>query len=263
MLTLKIIKAGHFYSDAGASLGNLPRAIWGRFLSIDEKHRLQLNLNLLLIEVGERIILVDTGVGNKMTEKEVKIFSPDVVSFDSALGDKGYTREMITDVIMTHLHHDHAGGIVSLDSEGKEYLTFPNATFHIQRSEWEIAKSPDDLNRAAYDFQRNLSLLESSGKLNLVDGDYSLCEEVSLKLVGGHSEGMQIVIINSENHKYIYAGDIIPSSTYLKIPITSSYDVCRRDTVKAKKWIINKIDSEGYTLIYDHSTEEIFYDQKS
>ncbi len=262
MLKIKIIDAGHFYSDAGASLGNLPRSIWGRFLTVDEKHRMRLNLNLLLIELGERVILVDTGIGNKMTEKERKIFSPSFRSFDTALADYGLRTDSITDVIMTHLHHDHAGGIVSYDQEGEEYLTFSKATFHIQQSEWQIAKYPDDLNRAAYDFERNLKLLEEKGKLNIIDGDYSLCDGVSLKLVGGHSEGMQIIIINSKEEKYIYAGDIIPSATYLKIPITSAYDVCRRDTVTAKKWIIEKLENEGYKLIYDHSTEELFYAKK-
>lgn len=259
MLNIKVVNAGHFYSDAGASLGNLPRAIWGRFLSVDEKHRHRLNLNLLLIEVGNRVILIDTGVGNKMNEKELKIFSPAVPSFESALAEHGHNPASITDVIMTHLHHDHAGGIVSLNSRGEAYLTFPQATYHIQRTEWEMAKYPDELNRAAYDYERNLSLLEEKGKLNLLEGDYSLCEGVSLKLVGGHSEGMQIVVINSEANKYIYAGDIIPSSIYLRIPITSAYEVCRKDTVKAKLWILDKINSEGYKLIYDHSTEEVFY----
>lgn len=259
MLNIQIIDAGYFYSDAGASLGNLPRAIWGRFLSVDERHRMRLNLNLLLIKTSEKLILVDTGVGNKMNEKELKIFSPSVPSFDEALKEKGFTPNSITDVIMTHLHHDHAGGIVSLDYAGNEFLTFPNATYHIQQSEWEIAKHPDVLNQAAYDYERNLSLLEKAGKLNLIDADYAVCEGVTLKLVGGHSEGMQIIIINSENNKYIYAGDIIPSSIYLKLPITSAYDVCRKDTVKAKQWIINKLETEGYSLIYDHSTEEKFY----
>ena len=194
-----------------------------------------------------------------MSEKEMKIYSPSQRSLETALAEGGYSPESITDVIMTHLHHDHAGGIVSLDSLGKEYLTLPQATYHIQRSEWEIAKHPDDLNNAAYDFTRNLSLLEKKGKINIIDGDYQLCNEVYLKLVAGHSEGMQIVIIDSDKQKYIYAGDIIPSSTYLKLAITSAYDVCRKDTVNAKKWILNKVNSEGFRLIYDHSTEEIFH----
>lgn len=86
-----------------------------------------------------------------------------------------------------------------------------------------------------------------------------MCEGVSLKLVGGHTEGMQIVIINKDKQKYIYAGDIIPTETFLKIPITSAYDVCRKDTVKAKLWILKQLETEGYSLIYDHSTKDIFY----
>lgn len=262
MLKIKIIKAGHFYSDAGASLGNLPRAIWGRFLSVDEMHRLRLDLNLLLIETEGKTILVDTGLGNKLTSKELKIFSPSGERLDKVLLKQGIPASSITDVVMTHLHHDHAGGIVSYDDSGQEFLTFPKATYHIQRKEWEICKNPDILNNSAYDFKRNLRLLDQKGDINLIEGTYPLCPGISLEPVGGHTEGMQIVIINNGKHKYIYAGDIIPSETYLKVPITSAYDVCRRDTVKAKLSIIERIEKEGYSLIFDHSTEDVIYEVK-
>ncbi len=261
MNNLTIIKAGYFYSDAGASLGNLPRALWGRFLPIDKKkHRIRLDINLLLIETQGRVILVDTGLGNKLTPKEKEIFSPNVKKFSKILSEAGFNNEDITDVIMTHLHHDHAGGIVTLSKSRQEYLTFPNAVYHIQSKEWEIAREPDMVNAAAYDFKRNLKLLEQEGRINMIDGDYTLCKGVHLKLVGGHTEGMQIVIINYKDFKCIYAGDIIPSKTFLKLPITSAYDVCRKDTVNAKCWIFNQMLREGYTLIFDHETRDIFYD---
>lgn len=260
MLKLKIIKAGYFYSDAGASLGNLPRSIWGRFLSVDAKHRMRLDLNLLLIELDDRLILVDTGLGNKLTPKEDEIFSPQVKSFPELLAQHGYKTSSITDVIMTHLHHDHAGGIVSIDSDNQEYLTFPKASYHIQAKEWEIAKNPDVLNRAAYDYARNLKLLEQKCKINLINGNVEIFPGINLQLVGGHTEGMQILLINRDRQKYIYAGDIIPSQTYLKLAITSAYDVCRRDTVSAKEQILQKVQQEGYVLIYDHSTQETFYE---
>ncbi len=262
MLNIKIIKAGHFYSDAGASLGNLPRAIWGRFLAVDDKHRMRLDLNLLLIELENRLILVDTGLGNKLSPKELKIFSPKMKSFEQVLAEHGYRPESITDVIMTHLHHDHAGGIVSLDANHEEYLTFPNARYHIQLKEWQVAKNPDILNKAAYDFNRNLKQLEISGKVNLINGNLELFPGINLELVGGHTEGMQIIVINRDEQKYIYAGDIIPSETYLKPAITSAYDVCRKDTVAAKMTIIKRIEDQGYKLIFDHSTEETIYEQK-
>ena len=259
MFSVNVLTIGFFYSDAGASLGNLPRTIWGRFLSVDEKHRHKLNLNLLLIQDGERVILVDTGVGNKLNAKMQEIFSASLISFDVALAAHNLAPHDITDVIMTHLHQDHAGGIVSFNEQGEKYLTFPNATYHIQKQEWEIAKHPDILNRAAYDYENNLKLLDQTGKLNLIEGEFQLTASVSMKYVGGHSEGSQIVLVNHPAHKLIYAGDIIPSSVFLKIPITSAYEVCRRDTVKAKLWILDKIENQGYTLIYDHSTKELHY----
>ncbi len=260
MLRLDIIKAGHFFTDAGACLGNLPRALWGRFLSVDKQHRIKLDFNLLLIETDGRVILVDTGIGDKLTPKERKIFSPKVKNISKELAKIGLSPSSITDIVLTHLHHDHAGGIVSLDQEGKEYLTFPNALHHIQLSEWKMAKQPDVVNYAAYDFNRNLKLLEQRGRINLVDGDYTLCGGVDLKHVGGHTEGMQIVIINKDEQKYIYAGDIIPSKTYLRLSITSAYDVCRKDTIYAKCWILEQMAKEGYNLIFDHETREMIYE---
>lgn len=263
MFSVNILNVGFFYSDAGASLGNLPRAIWGRFLPVDEKHRLKLNLNLLLIQDGARVILVDTGMGNKLNAKMQEIFALSSISFESALAKHNLTPDDITDVIMTHLHQDHAGGIVSFTESGEEHLTFPNATYHIQKQEWEMAKEPDILNRAAYNYEINLKLLDTSGKLNLITGEYKLTANVSMMHVGGHSEGAQIVLVNHAEHKLIYPGDIIPSPIFLKVPITSAYEVCRRDTVKAKLWILDKVESEGYTLIYDHSTEELHYAKKN
>jgi len=171
------------------------------------------------------------------------------------LSKMGYPRTSITDVIMTHLHHDHAGGIVSLDSEGKEYLTFPNAVYHIQLAEWKIAREPDILNFAAYDFNRNLKLLEEKGRVNLIEGDYTLCDGVDLKLVGGHTDGMQIVIINKDNQKYIYAGDIIATKFHTSMAVTSAYDVCRSDTVKAKHLIYDRLKANNGFLLLDHDTQ--------
>jgi glyoxylase-like metal-dependent hydrolase (beta-lactamase superfamily II) len=263
MTKIEILSAGSFWTDAGASFGNLPRSIWGRFLHIDEKHRMPLNLNLLLIKEEGKNIIVDTGIGNKLSDKMIKIFKPQLRSFEDLLNEHNLMPTDITDVIMTHLHFDHAGGIVSYDNNKNPYLTFPHATYHIQEKEWNIAKNPDELNMAAYDYDNNLALLEKEGKINLINGDYQVSNAVKVLFVGGHSEGMQSVEIITDNKKYIYAGDIIPSSTFLKLSITSAYDVCRRDTFKAKKMILNKVVNEDYTLIYDHSTKELYYEKEN
>ncbi len=259
MTKIQIVTVGSFWTDAGASFGNLPRSIWGRFLHVDDKHRMKLNLNLLLIQDNERNILVDTGIGNKLNEKMMSIFKADIKDFDDVLQAFNITTLEITDVVMTHLHFDHAGGIVSKFGQAFQ-LTFPNARYHIQEKEWTIAKFPDELNSAAYDYDNNLKLLEETGNINIINGDYKLTENVLLSLVGGHSEGMQIVTICNGKDKYIYAGDIIPSERFMKISITSAYDVCRRDTVKAKKMILDKVNKEGYKLIFDHSTEGVYYE---
>lgn len=263
MAKINILRAGCFYSDAGASFGNLPQAIWGRFFTTDAKHRIALALNLLLIQDGSKNILVDTGVGFRTSEREDKIFSPELTPFEELLAPFQLTPNDITDVIMTHLHFDHAGGVISYDEDNNDVLTFPNAIYHIQSAEWNIAKNPDVLNSGAYNFAKHLYLLEQQGEINLVEGNYQLTHDIKLTLVGGHSEGMQVIEIKTDEKNYIYAGDIIPSKTFLKVPITSAYDVCRRDTVTAKLWILDKVENSNYTLIFDHSTEEVLYETET
>ncbi|MDP2172949.1 MAG: MBL fold metallo-hydrolase, partial [Candidatus Cloacimonadaceae bacterium] len=164
------IYAGNYWSDGGAFMGVLPYSIWGNTTQIDERHRKSLSLNLVLIRTLERCILVDTGLGNRLNKKQIDIFKPSEFLLPQSLSELGIRDIDITDVIMTHLHFDHAGGIVT-GFQDTDRLTFPNAEYWIQRSEWEVAKNPDGLNRAAYAFEHQLSLLESDGKINLIEGD--------------------------------------------------------------------------------------------
>jgi glyoxylase-like metal-dependent hydrolase (beta-lactamase superfamily II) len=231
------INAGYYSTDAGAALGVLPRAIWEKRISVDEKHRQKIRINLLLIKTGDKLILIDTGIGNKLNDKKKKIYNYTDFLLPASLQEVGFSRFEITDVILTHLHFDHAGGIISIFDD-RPKLTFPNATHWIQKSEWEMAKHPDELNVAAYDFPNDLALLEQEGKMRLIDGKHFITEEIELTKVGGHTVGFQIVALNFDDKKAIFAGDIIPSQDHLPLPIISAYDLSRNDTFLAKKMII-------------------------
>ncbi|MDD2332558.1 MAG: MBL fold metallo-hydrolase, partial [Candidatus Cloacimonetes bacterium] len=184
--------AGYYWSDAGALMGVLPYAIWSTKIQFDERRRFQMALNLLVIKHHERIILVDTGLGNKITDRLRKIYNPSEFLLPTSLAELGIRDNDVTDVIMTHLHFDHAGGIVTGFAD-QDRLTFPKARYWIQAAEWQIAKHPEGLNRAAYNFKDQLSLLEAEGNIELLDGDREIYPGLNLRLVGGHTFGSQIV----------------------------------------------------------------------
>ncbi len=253
---MKLFKvfAGEYWTDGGAMMGVLPWAIWGRSVPTDERRRKRLSLNLLLI-VGEgRFILVDTGLGNRLTEKQIEIYRPSEFQLPASLAELGYRDTDITDVVMTHLHFDHAGGIVT-NFGNADRLTFPNAIYWIQQQEWEVAKNPDGLNRAAYNFEQQLAMLEAEGRIELIEGEQEIAPGVLLKKMGGHTLGSQIVEISTPEGYYIYPGDIISTRFHTAPAITSAYDVCRKDTFKAKQYIYAKLKEKQGFLLLDHDND--------
>jgi len=247
------VHAGHYWSDGGAFLGVLPYAIWGKKIQTDEKRRRRLDLNLLLIVSGDRRILIDTGVGNRLSDKQEEIYRPSEFASPAALAELGFRDRDITDVIMTHLHFDHAGGIITSFGT-QDVLTFPKAKYWIQKDEWDMAKAPDTTNQAAYAFEHQLALLEHHGKLELIEGELEIAEGVTCVKTGGHSVGSQFVQIDSPEGFYIYAGDIIPTSFHISPAVTSAYDVCRSDTVAGKKLIYDRLKAKSGILLLNHDT---------
>ncbi|MDD4223147.1 MAG: MBL fold metallo-hydrolase [Candidatus Cloacimonetes bacterium] len=250
-ISLHRVDAGSYWTDGGAMLGVLPRAIWGKSVQTDERHRKHLALNLLLIKTADRTILVDTGLGNRLTDKQKDIYRPSNFQLPASLAEIGVRDADVTDVVLTHLHFDHAGGIVTGFGD-HDALTFPKARHWIQKREWEIAKNPDELNRAAYLFEQQLALLEARGKQQLIDGNHEIAPGVTLVKTGGHTFGSQIVEIDSADGFYIYAADIVPTFFHVSPAVTSAYDVCREDTFKAKQYIFERLKEKNGTLLLNH-----------
>lgn len=232
-------------------LGVLPRSMWGNFVQTDERHRKQLALNLLLIRQADRIIVVDTGLGNRLTDKQRDIYRPSSFLLPASLAEFGIRDSDVTDVILTHLHFDHAGGIVTGFGD-LDRLTFPKARHWIQKTEWEIAKDPDGLNKAAYSFEQQLSLLAESHRLELIDGKAEIAPGVTLTKTGGHTTGSQIVEIDSSEGFFVYPADIVPTMFHTTPSVTSAYDVCRKDTYKAKQYIYTLLKEKDGILLLNH-----------
>ena len=254
-LECEIVSAGTWKGDGGAIMGVMPKALWQKFTTVDEKNRVTLAFNLLLIQTEGKNILIDTGIGNKITDKIRKIFEPSKFELLKNLKKLGIERTDIDYVILTHLHFDHTGGVVSIFEEKPE-LTFPNAMHIIQKKEWEIANNPDELNRASYNFKDDLQLLYERGKYQIIDGDLEVVPGMTLELVGGHSEGMQMIRMESEDELAYYAGDIIPLNVQRHLSVNSVYDICRRDSFKAKKRILVELKERNGILFFAHDIEK-------
>ena len=248
------ILAGSYWSDGGALMGVLPWQFWNQKIVTDERRRLLMSLNLLLIQSADRRILVDTGLGNRLSERQMDIYNPSEFLLPLSLSAIGLKDTDITDVIMTHLHFDHAGGIVT-GFGTEDRLTFPHASYWIQRCEWEMAKNPDGLNKAAYNYAHQLTLLDQQGQIHLLDGDAEVAPGVQVVHTGGHTVGSQIVEIDNGSEFSIYAGDIIATEFHLNPVIISAYDVSRQDTFRAKQYIYDKLRQKNGYLLLDHDNE--------
>ena len=254
-MQLHRIVAGHYWTDSGAFMGVLPYTVWHDKIKVDERQRVRLELNLLLIQTEGRNILVDTGLGNRFYGRQRDIYNPSDFLVPENLHKLGLSCSDITDVILTHLHFDHAGGIVT-QIEGKDELTFPQAIHWIQAEEWQMAKQPDSLNRAAYKYEHQLALLDQIGKIKLIEGDSEPYKNVFIKLVRGHTVGSQAVEVQTETAYYSYAGDIIPTRFHTVLPVISAYDVSRTQTWQAKNDLYDRLRAKGGILLLNHETDD-------
>ncbi len=248
---LQVISAGGFSLDGGTVFGIAPKAIWGKQLPPDTQNRIQLALNCLLIQTGSKNILIDCGLGDKFGEKQ-----RDIYQLKGELGLEDILSpfcppEDIDYLILTHLHFDHAGGVSRYNSEGQLEMSLPRAQVVVQKKEWEAACSPNERNRGSY-LTENIQPLAESGRLLLVDGDYTLMPGVELLLTGGHSAGHQIVKITSKGQCAIFLSDLAPTSHHLRIAFATAYDIEPEKTVRFKKRILEQAASCGWLLIWEH-----------
>lgn len=244
--------SGYFYSDAGAAMGVLPKAIWQKKIEVDSANRMKTALRHLLIQTNDKTVLIDSGIGNTYSEKEQKIFKPTKYQMIEELHKMGVSRFDIDFVVFTHLHFDHFGGVVA-NIDGKIEITFPNAVHVVQADEWQTALEPDELNKAAYNLQSSLKILQEKGEVYLFDEKFNLDESIEIFKVGGHSVGSTAVMLNVDKQKWCFAGDIIANSYMLSLPITSAYDVSRIQTYQAKKKIIHEAD----LIVFNHDSENV------
>ncbi|CAG0927182.1 putative quorum-quenching lactonase YtnP [Planctomycetaceae bacterium] len=245
------VSDGEFRLDGGAMFGVVPRAIWEKTNPPDEKNRVTLGLNPLLVRTAEANILVDTGIGGKGDERFNKLYCVDRTrTLNGSLSKAGLRPEDIDIVICTHLHFDHAGGNTVIEG-GKAVPAFPNARYIVQRGEWEAATSPNERTRASYRPVDFVPLMDA-GVLELIEGDGEVAKGVSVFRTSGHNRDIQLVAVSSEGSTAVYLGDIIPTTSHLRLPYIMGYDLFPLDTLKAKKEILTEAAASKWLLVLEH-----------
>lgn len=252
---VQTVLTGRFGLDGGAMFGVVPRVLWERAIQPDDKHRIPLALRSLLLRGRGRTILVDTGIGaTKWTDKERSIYAIDHSEHEltRALEAVGVARGDVTDVLLTHLHFDHAGGATMEDETGAIVPTFPRATYHLQRRNLAWAEHPTEKDQASY-LERDFSSIIERGQLNLLDGPEDCpFEDVRLFISDGHTEAQQLPIVSDGERTVLYCGDVVPTRIHVPVPWVMGYDIRPLQTMDEKRTLLRQAVDEDWILVYEH-----------
>ena len=252
MTEVHSINAGFFRIDGGAMFGVVPRVLWQDKCVPDEKNRIPQATRVLLIIDNERKILVDSGMGNWHDQKFIDRFcleKPEF-NFNHALNAYDLSTENITDVIITHLHFDHAGGLASKRGQEIE-STFPNASIWLQKQQWQWAQNPSPKDRGSF-MQLYIDTIRNHPKLKLLDGSADITPNVSVLSFYGHTQAMQTVTVKSDSGTCWFPSDLIPTAWHLRIPYGMAYDNNSVLAAEEKEKMLNKVRLEKWLIFFYH-----------
>ncbi len=256
--TVVELEDGIFRLDGGAMFGVVPKTLWSRKVEADEANRIRLSLCGLLLDDGKSRILIDTGIGDKFGGKELSMYSIERRrgQLFEELREAGYSPGDVTDVVLTHLHFDHAGNATIRRGERpEEYVpAFPGARYHVQREHWEWALSPSERDRASFrpaDFEP-LAALEPEGRLVLHgDGD-SIADGVTVHASSSHTPGHQHVIVRTAGECIVHCGDLVPTRAHVRLPYIMGYDLFPLGTLEEKKKLFAEAAQGRWLLFAEH-----------
>ena len=247
----KILSDGVVKLDGGSVFGQVPKVAWENSVTTDRKNRITLGLNCLLIQVGGKNVLVDTGVGPKENDRDKENLGLVPSRLLKGLKGVGLTAKEIHAVILTHLHFDHCGGCTRLDRVGNLVPTFPKATYYVQRECWEDASNPDERCLASHRSENFLPIADRS-QIELLDGDSEIFPGLNVIVTGGHARGHQMVMFNHGGERIVFLGDIIPTHHHLNLPVISAFDYSPESTLEQKRDILADAERQGWLIVFSH-----------
>jgi glyoxylase-like metal-dependent hydrolase (beta-lactamase superfamily II) len=248
----------NFKIDGGAMFGVVPKVLWEKQYPADENNLCNWALRSLLIESGDRILLIDNGFGDKQRDKFMSHFYlNENKGLEKALGEHGYKTTDITDMLLTHLHYDHCGGGVKFNEDKTDYeLTFPNAQYWVGKKQWETAMDPNKREKDSF-LEENLVPMYNSGRLNLIRKDIELFPGFSVRVYNGHTQGQLIPFITikdraDKDSTLVFVADLLPSVAHIPLSWIMSYDVSPMVTLKEKEDFLKEAEENNYVLFFQH-----------
>ena len=250
-MKLYAIETGHFKLDGGAMFGVVPKALWQKTNPADAQNRIEMAARSLLIEDGNRLILIDTGMGNKQSDKFFGHYGLwGDHSLDRSLKTHGFHRDDITDVFFTHLHFDHCGGAIVRNPKGFYEPAFKNARFWSHKDHWKWATEPNVREKASF-LPENILPIEESGQLNVLDSSHTPLG-FDVLLVDGHTEKQMLPLLKYKGKLILFAADLIPTAGHLPIPYVMGYDTRPLLSLQEKEKILGDAVKEDTLLFLEH-----------
>jgi glyoxylase-like metal-dependent hydrolase (beta-lactamase superfamily II) len=247
---LSIFSDGTYLLDGGAFFGVVPKIMWARKVVADERNYVQAGLNSLLIRTGKKNVLVETGMGNKLSERMVKFYcQPAQLLANLKAG--GVAPEDIDIVINTHLHFDHCGWNTIRSKDGKIVPTFPRAKYYAPEGEWQYARNPSERDAISY-IPDNYDPLVQSGQMTLLKGGEEIVPGISVKTFPGHTVHMQAVIVESQGRTACYISDLIPTTAHIDLTWGMAFDLYPLQTIESKKRYYAKAIPEKWLTVFTH-----------
>ena len=258
-MKIHVLNTGYFKLDGGAMFGVVPKSLWSRTNPSDQNNMCSWAIRSLLIEDGNRLMLIDTGMGDKQSEKFFShYYLHGTDSLDKNLHKLGYTKDDITDVFLTHLHFDHCGGAIAWNEKKNGYRpNFKNATYWSTENHWNWAINPNGRENASF-LKENILPIQESGQLKFIkkDGQFTknVFENIDVLFVDGHTENMMIPHIRYKGKTLVFMADLLPSVGHIPLPYVMGYDTRPLTTLKEKGEFLSHAEEENYVLFLEHDS---------
>jgi glyoxylase-like metal-dependent hydrolase (beta-lactamase superfamily II) len=247
---VRIFSDGIFKPDGGSMFGVIPKPLWEKVKPADERNRVAMDMNCLLIRDADHVVVVETGAGSKIPARQREIFGIETPRLLDELKARGVSPAQVSLVVNTHLHFDHSGGNTYRDGD-KIVPTFPRASYVFQRLEWEDAMHANERTRGSY-MPDDYAPLEATGKLELIDESVEIIPGVRLDRVHGHTRGTQTVRVSDRGETFFFSSDFMPDRHHLPLPWISAFDLFPLDTLAAKKLILRRAIDERWIVGFTH-----------